>query len=414
MPRLLLIAPEASYHTAPFQAAGRRLGIEIIVASEGRFPVVPGQSVGLRVDFADLDRSLRLIVSLYRETPFDGVIGTDDGTLELATVVATEFGLHTNPPLSTKISRRKDRSRVVQRDFGLRTPWFVSVAVSSHGEPEVPSGVSYPCVAKPVTLSASRGVIRANNEHELLIALSRISKIIESAGPEHPRVALIEEYIPGMEYVVEGLLNSGNWQTMAIFGKPDPLEGPFFEETIYIAPPSLKFDVEEKILNTVRATCEAYGLEHGPIHAECRINDDGVWLIELAPRTIGGKCSRIFQSGTGQALEDIVILNALGRRPAPFRFPAAVIGVMMIPVPGPGIVRRVEGFEAARCVDHIEEIEIDIKPGQQLVPWPEGSSYPGFIFARGPSEHLVTEALKTAHRALRFVIAPQLPLVLAS
>ena len=413
MPRLLLIAPEASYHTAPFQAAGRRLGIEVMVASEGRFPVVPGQSVGLRVNFSDTSRSLRLIEALYRETPFDGVIGTDDGTLELATVVATKFGLNTNPPLSTKISRRKDRSRVVQRDFGLRTPWFISAAVCGQGEPEVPSSVSYPCVAKPVTLSASRGVIRANNDQELVAALSRISKIIESAGPEHPRVVLIEEYIPGMEYVVEGLLDSGNWRTMAIFGKPEPLEGPFFEETIYIAPPGLGFDVEKKILDTVRATCEAYGLEHGPVHAECRINEDGVWLIELAPRTIGGKCSRIFQLGTGQALEDIVILNALGR-PAPFRSPAGVIGLMMIPVPGPGIVRRVEGIEAARCVDHIEEIEIDVKPGQQLVPWPEGSSYPGFIFARGSSEHLVTEALKTAHRALRFVIAPQLPLVLAS
>jgi hypothetical protein len=412
MPRLLLIAPEASYHTAPFQAAGRRLGIEVIVASEGRFPVVPRQSAGLRINFSDTSRSLRVIEAFYRETPFDGVIGTDDGTLELATVVATKFGFPTNPPSSTKISRRKDRSRVVQKDFGLRTPWFVSVPVPDQGEPKVPSDVPYPCVAKPVTLSASRGVIRADNDQELVDALSRISKIIESAGPEHPRVALIEEYIPGREYVVEGVLNSGKWLTIAIFGKPEPLEGPFFEETIYIAPPSLEIGVEKMILDTVRTACEAYGLEHGPIHAECRINEDGVWLIELAPRTIGGKCSRIFQLGVGQALEDIVMLNALGRS-VPFGSPAGVTGVMMIPVPGPGIVRRVEGIEAARCVAHIVEIEIDVKPGQKLVPWPEGSSYPGFIFARGSTEHLVIEALKSAHRALRFVIAPELPLVLS-
>ena len=412
MPRLLLIAPEASYHTAPFQVAGRRLGIEVMVASEGRFPVVPGQSVGLRVNFSDTSRSLRLIEALYRETPFDGVIGTDDGTLELATVVATKFGLNTNPPLSTKISRRKDRSRVVQRDFGLRTPWFVSAAVCGQGEPKVPSGVSYPCVAKPVTLSASRGVIRANNDRELVAALSRISKIIESAGPEHPRVVLIEEYIPGMEYVVEGLLDSGNWRTMAIFGKPEPLEGPFFEETIYIAPPDLAPGIERRMTDTVRDACAAYGLVQGPVHAECRINEDGVWLIELAPRTIGGKCSRILQLGTGQALEDIVILNALGRS-APIEPPAGVMGVMMIPVPGPGIVRRIEGIEAARCIDLIQQIEIDVKAGHQLVPWPEGSSYPGFIFARGPNEHLVTEALHSAHQALRFVTAPYLPLVIA-
>jgi biotin carboxylase len=351
--------------------------------------------------------------ALYRETPFDGVIGTDDGTVELATVIATKFGFHTNPPLSTEISRRKDRSRVVQRDFGLKTPWFVSMEVCGRAEPKVPPGVSYPCIAKPVTLSASRGVIRANNNQELVAALCRISKIIESAGPEHPRIVLIEEYIPGLEYVVEGLLTFGNWHTMVIFGKPEPLDGPFFEETIYIAPPDLEFNVKKNMLDTVRAACKAHGLEHGPVHAECRINENGVWLIELAPRTIGGKCSRVFQLGTGQALEDIVILNALDL-PVPFRSLANVIGVMMIPVPGPGIVRRVEGIEAARSVDHIEEIEIDIKPGQQLVPWPEGSSYPGFIFARGSSEHLVTEALKNAHRALRFVIAPELPLVLAN
>jgi len=413
MPRLLLIAPEASYHTAPFQAAGRSLGVEVMVASEGRFPVVPGESVGLRVDFSDSSRSLRLIAELYRQTPFDGVIGTDDGTIELAAFVATAFGLPANPSLSTKISRRKDHSRVVQRDAGLKTPWFVSVAVDSHWEHMVPAGVSYPCVAKPVTLSASRGVIRANNDQELVSALARISKIIESTGSEHPRVVLIEEYISGSEYVVEGLLNAGDLRTIVIFGKPDPLEGPFFEETIYITPPGLAPGIEQKVVDTVRGACAAYGLEHGPVHAECRINGDGIWLIELTPRTIGGKCSRILQLGTGQALEEIVILNALGR-PVRVESQAGAMGVMMIPVPGPGILRRVEGIEAARCVHHIVEIEIDVKPGQQLVPWPEGSSYPGFIFSRGPNESLVTEALRSAHQALRFVVAPQLPLVIAS
>ena len=245
------------------------------------------------------------------------------------------------------------------------------------------------------------------------MALTRIEKIIESAGSEHPRVVLIEEYIPGSEYVVEGLLTAGDWQTIVIFGKPDPMEGPFFEETIYVAPPDLEPGIEQDITDTVRAVCAAYGLEHGPIHAECRVNEDGVWLIELAPRTIGGKCSRILQLGTGKAFEDIVIQNALGRSVSVEPYEGA-IGAMMIPVPGPGIVRRVEGIEAARCIGHIEDIEIDVKPGQQLVPWPEGSPYPGFIFARGPSKHSVTAALRSAHQILRFVIAPQLPLVIAS
>jgi biotin carboxylase len=411
MPRLLLIAPDASYHTAPFQAAGQRLGIEIIVASEGRFPVVPRQSIGLRVDFSDSNRSLKLIRALHREIPFDGVIGTDDATLQLAATVATEFGLSANSRESTEISRRKDRSRMVQRDSGIRTPRFVSVELFEHKEPTMPVGISYPCVAKPVTLSASRGVIRANNTGELVAALVRISKIIESAGPEHPRIGLVEEYIAGPEFVVEGLLESGKLRTIGIFGKPDLLEGPFFEETIYVAPSGLSPGVEQEMTDTVQAACEAYGLEQGPIHAECRINKDGVWLIELAPRTIGGRCTRIFQLGTGQALEDVVILNAIGR-PASVKFRAGAVGVMMIPVPGSGILRRVEGIEAARQIKHVEEVQVDVKPGQHLVPWPEGSSYPGFIFARGPSDFSVTEALRNAHRALRFVLAAQLPLVI--
>lgn len=412
MQRLLLITPEASYHTVPFKTAGGQLGVEIIVASEGLFPLVATESVGLRIDFSDPRRSLNVIKEFYRATPFDGVIGTDDGALELSAIVATTFGLPTNPVNSAETSGRKDHSRIVQRDSGLRTPWFESVEFSEHRAPPVPDGVMYPCVAKPVTLSASRGVIRADNEKELIIALQRISKIIKSAGQGHPPVALIEEYIPGSEYVVEGLLNMGTWRTIAIFKKPDPLEGPFFEETIYISGTDLGHGIEEQLVDTVQATCVAYGLEHGPIHAECRINENGVWLIELAPRTIGGRCSRIFQFGASQALEDLVILNALGQDVSLERLSGSV-GVMMIPVPGAGIVRRVEGIEAAKSVDHIEEVKIDIRPGQRLVPWPEGSSYPGFIFARGSNEHLVTEALRKAHQALRFIIAPQLPVVVS-
>jgi biotin carboxylase len=411
MPRLLLIAPDASYHTAPFQAAGQRLGVEIIVASEGRFPIVPRQSTGLRVDFLDLSRSLRLIEAFYRQTPFDGVIGVDDGTVELAAVVARALSLPTNPPKAVRLNRRKDKSRILQKESGLQTPWFVSVELDSRGRPTVPAGIAYPCVAKPVSLSASRGVIRANNHQELLAALARISAIIESSGREHPRICLIEEYIPGSEYVVEGLLDEGDWRTIAVFSKPDLLEGPFFEETIYITPTGLDVKAEEEITDTVRAACGAYGLKHGPIHAECRVNEQGTWLIELASRTIGGKCARIFELGTGQGLEDISILNAMGCA-VPIEDLPDSVGVMMIPVPGKGILRRIEGVETARRITYIEDIEIDVKSGQELVPWPEGSSYPGFIFARGPNNNLVINSLRSAHDELNFVMAPQLPLVI--
>ena len=414
MLKLLLIAPKGSYLTAGYREAAKRINAEIIVASEGDNSLVDNQSVGLRVDFQDLFGSLDTIKRFHSLNPFDGVLGTDDSALELAAFVATSLKLPGNQPDSIKAGVRKDLSREIQLNAGLPTPWFHCVDLRNLPLLDLPDDIPYPCIAKPVTLSASRGVIRANNKKELLAALIRIRRIIESAGSQHPLFGLIEEYIPGEEYVVEGFLfEEGAWETLAIFSKPDYMSGPFFEETIYVSSSTLDIEIERGLIDLVHSACRSYGLRHGPVHAECRINDRGTWLIELAPRTIGGRCGKILQTNIDQSLEEIIILNALGKKPF-IKMSQEAVGAMMIPVPGSGILRRVEGIENAKNVNYIDDIQIDVQPGQRLIPWPEGSPYPGFIFARGPDGEAVTRALRDAHARLRFVLGPELPLIVNS
>jgi biotin carboxylase len=268
--------------------------------------------------------------------------------------------------------------------------------------------IRFPCVLKPVALAASQGVIRADNIAELTQAVARIQVLLAHAGlreAEERDTILVEEFIPGFEVAVEGLLTHGQLDILTIFDKPDPLDGPYFEETYYITPSRLDAPTQQVLRETISSACAAYGLREGPIHAECRINEQSVWILEVAARTIGGLCGRLLRFGTGSSLEELVLLHALGERPE-LNSEAGGAGVLMIPIPQAGILRRVEGVLAAGKVPYIEEVVIHVREGYELVPLPEGSSYLGFIFARAPSAAQAEAALRTAHACLRVVVMP--------
>src|SRR2546426_30250 len=280
-------------------------------------------------------------------------------------------------------------------------------------DPEkVASGVSYPCVLKPLRLSASRGVIRADTQAEFVAAFERIKRILEQTGCG--RSLLVEEFVPGREVAVEGLVTHGALHVLALFDKPDPLDGPFFEETIYVTPSRLARTAQQEIAACAQAAVDALGLRDGPIHAEVRHNDRGAWLIELAARPIGGRCSgalrfEIREAGSEKretSLEEIIIRHALGMELPTLERERRASGVMMIPVPGAGVLRDVRGVGAAQAVPLVEEVVITMHPGQPLVPWPEGSRYPGFIFARGGTSEAVEAALRAAHARLEFLTEP--------
>jgi len=405
--RILLIAPHGSYRTAPFLAAASKRGIEVLIASEARHSLVSAYSHGLQIDFDDLRASLQIILREARHRPFSAVLGSDDSSTELAALVANAMGLPHNPVAAVRLARRKDlaRMRLAQASIPVPRHWRLDVTSSMATQIE---DIRYPCVLKPVALSASRGVIRANNRTQLLAAAARIQMLLanaESSEPHERETILVEEFIPGAEIAVEGLLTCGRLDILAVFDKPDPLDGPYFEETYYITPSRLDPQTLRAVSDTISAACAAYGLRQGPIHAECRINERGVWILEVAARTIGGSCGRLLRFGTGQGLEELVMMHAMGDCPE-LRGETGGAGVLMIPIPQAGILRRVEGVLAAQRVPYVDEVIIDVREGYELVPLPEGASYLGFIFARAPSTEQTEAALRAAHACLRVVVAP--------
>ena len=406
--RLLLLVPTTSYRIGDFLDAAERLAVDVAVGSDQRHVLEEFSQGGtVTIDFKDVERGTSQIVAYGGDYPLAAIIGVDDETTLIAAKASQALGLAHNPPESVEATANKHRFRTRLANSGLPTPRFTLLSVS--GDPARAAQDSfYPAVLKPLALSASRGVIRADNEAQFIAAFQRIRAILETAeiGGEAGRHILVEEYVPGDEVAMEALLDKGRLTVLALFDKPDPLEGPIFEETIYVAPSRLPAHVQDEIYATVNRAVARLGLREGPIHAEMRINNKGVWLIEIAARSIGGHCSRALRFGAGGRLEDLIVRHALGLPVPTVEHDRPATGVMMIPIPAPGVLRRVTGIKSARAIADIEDVTISIPLGETLVPVPEGNKYLGFIFAGADTPEAVEAALRTAHDELEFTIEP--------
>jgi formate-dependent phosphoribosylglycinamide formyltransferase (GAR transformylase) len=397
--RLLLFAATTGYQIRVFADAARRLGADLTLATD-RCHVMedPWGDSAIPVKFDRVEESLETL----RGMQFDGVAAVGDRPAMLAAEAAEMLGVPFHPPAAARACNDKYLARQLYQAAGLRVPPFFRAPFTEDPE-AVAARAPYPCVLKPLGLSASRGVIRANNVAEFVAAFERIRKIADA-------YLQVESYIPGREFAVEGLVTAGQFQPIAIFDKPDPLEGPFFEETIYITPSREPEDVQRALLETTARAVSALGLWHGPVHAELRYNGEGAWMLEAHARPIGGLCAKILQVGHALAcpvsLEEMILRHALGEDVSQFHLLPGASGVMMIPIPKDGIYRAARGLEEASA--GVEEIIITATPGQRLIPLPEGASYLGFIFARGGSSQEVEAALRHAHSSLRFDIATAL------
>lgn len=405
--RVLVIAPHGSYRTAPFIRAANQLNVDVLIASQGKHSIVSDYVRGLHIDFQNEAHAIDIILEEAKVNAFSGVIGTDDITTELAAKVAKKLSLPHNDPQAVKIAQRKDLARLSLKKSEVKIPQF-QLLNTTKKLAEQNIQIDFPAVIKPVALSASRGVIRINNETELTQAIERIKTMLleeKQIDKSVREILLLEEFIPGKEVSIEGMLHNGQLDVLAIFDKPDPLDGPFFEETYYITPTSFSEKIQYDIKQTVLESCLAYGLSEGPVHAECRINEKGVWILEVAARTIGGMCGRLLSLGTGHSLEELVLLHAMGQR-VDVKSLESASGVLMIPVPAAGILKRVEGLLDAQRIPCIKELSIEVRDGYELVPLPEGNSYLGFIFAEAATTKEVEQALRDAHACLNIVIAP--------
>lgn len=413
MDRVLLLMATQTYRASAFLEAASRLDVSVAVGSEQAQPLGHLNPGGhLVVDFHDLEGATDKIVEFALKYPLEAIISTDDDGVVLAAMASDALGLSHNPLLAVRTARDKYQTRRVLAAAGMRTPEYQRFSVDDDPG-QAAHQVSYPCVVKPLALSASRGVMRANNPDEFRVAFERLVSILRAVDlddasnvnqVEHQ--ILVESFLPGVEVAVEGLLMGGELSVLAIFDKPDPLEGPFFEETIYVTPSRHPVAVQEEIIDTTQKAVTALGLTEGPVHAELRVNEGGCCLLEVAPRSIGGYCSRALRFGAGATLEELIIQHALGL-PLTSTLPATpASGVMMIPIPRAGILCEVQGIEQARQVPGIDEIRMTIPVGREVVPLPEGSQYLGFIFARAETPERAEAALRMAHARLNFVIMP--------
>ena len=467
MPRVLLLATTTGYQTRSFGEAAARLGVELVFATDRCHMLEdPWQDHAIPIRFYDEPRTVDAIVDAARLRPIDGILVVGDRPTVIAARVAQALGLPGNPTEAAAIARHKLRTRERFRDAGLPVPWFFSTTINqppapSPQQPETSNQQpQYPCVIKPVALSGSRGVMRADDPASLAAAVDRLRVLLESPDiraerDEAHESILIEGFIPGREFALEGVLHHGTLHTLAIFDKPDPLDGPFFEETLYVTPSSAPDAVQRAIVGTVENAVRAIGLRHGPIHAECRVQaaalrapqgrlEPGrgtgservdVFVLEVAARPIGGLCARtlrfapaaIRDSGFGLRdsnpksripnpeshipLEELLLLHALGESPGAWRREPRASGVMMIPIPRRGIFRGVEGVDAAKRMRNIDDVQITAKQDQLLLPLPEGASYLGFIFARAEQPIDVDRALRAANAELTFAIDPEFPVL---
>jgi hypothetical protein len=417
--QILLFTSKLGYQTRSFDEAARKLDIALTFVTDRCHQLDdPWGDRAIPVHFESPEAAANAVLEKVRsDGSIAGVLVLGDRPSVAAAYVARGLGLPFNHPASVEACRSKLRMREVFRDAGLRVPWFRTISLHPLPEPAL-LGVSYPCVLKPLSLSASQGVIRANNRDEFLDAARRIQALLQSpeilaAREGNSDQIIVEGYIPGEEVAVEGLLSDGELRILAIFDKPDPLEGPFFEESIYLTPSRLPEAQQRQIEQCATDAVRALGLTQGPVHAEFRNNSEGVWPLEVAPRPIGGLCARAlrFESSRGNeaiGLEELLLRHAAELPVNDWRRERVASGVMMIPVPKSGVFEAVEGEDAARATPGITELHITARRHDFVTAWPEGSSYLGFLFAKADTEERVEHSLRLAHSKLRFILSPRL------
>lgn len=397
MPRILLLLPTATYRASDFVAAADRLGVEVVVGSEHRQALAGAMGDrAVVVPLDDPEAAVQAIAAVHGRTPIDAVLAVDDQGVVIAALAAERLGLRHSRPDAVASTRDKAVMRERLGAAAIPQPPYRVVPPGSRVVTAA-ADIGYPCVVKPVSRSASQGVIRIDDAGQAEAAQTRVRAII--GNDSEP--LLVEGYVPGTEVAVEGLLQGGELGVLAVFDKPDPLDGPYFEETIYVTPSQQPPAVLAATEAMVAAAATALGLREGPVHAELRVGTAGqLTLLEVAGRSIGGLCGRSLRFGSGVSLEEIIIRHALGMGTDGLVREDLASGVLMLPIHTRGVLDEVTGQDRARAVDGVVGVEISIPAGRPVVPLPEGDRYLGFVFARARTPDQVIEALRRAEAAI--------------
>ncbi|MCB0177635.1 MAG: ATP-grasp domain-containing protein, partial [Anaerolineae bacterium] len=306
--RIILLMRNSTYRGQAFYEAAKKLEIDVITGLDIHPDLADYWKVPLALQFDQPDEAVREIVEFTRQKPVQAVLSVDDSASLIAAKASEALGLIHNSSESALAARNKYHMRRMFAEGGVSSPQFRLFEMTDDPH-RVAAEVTFPCVVKPLLLSGSRGVMRANTPAELVDAFHRLSRMLTGLNrvPGSTQI-LVEDYIPGVEVALEGVIDQGELKVLALFDKPDPLDGPFFEETIYVTPSRLPNEVQAAIADCAGQAAAALGLRFGPVHAELRVNDAGPWLVEMAGRSIGGLCSRTLRFGlNNMALEELIL-----------------------------------------------------------------------------------------------------------
>ncbi len=407
--RVLLLATAQTYRARAFLDAAQSLTIDCFLAIDMDAELAASGQHGWGFPFTDIPKAVDRIRQFHERTPLQAIIALDDTGSLLAATASAALHLPHNTPAAAQAARDKFVMRQRLAQTTLNCPRFVRVTAQD-SIIEAAANIGYPLVIKPLNLNGSQGVMRVNTDADLQDKVQRLHTILQPGSVAVRPDFLMESYIPGTEIAVEAILVDRQLEILAIFDKPDPLEGPFFEESIYVTPSRLPTAVQAAIHNITWQATQALGLGFGPVHAELRSNNQGLWILEVAGRSIGGLCSHTLHFGADESLETLILKHACGLPLPCLQAPRAARGVMMIPIPQAGLFGGVEGVDAARQVPGITSIEITATEGYSLKPLPEGNSYLGFIFAEGTNPAAVEQALRQAHKHLVIRMRPEFEL----
>jgi biotin carboxylase len=405
MPHVVLILPTATYRAHDFVEAAARLGADITVASEDQPPLAEGAGTPtVIIDCDSPEESAARIIAHADHHPIDAIVAADDQGVEIAALAAEALGLPHNQPFGVAATRNKVMLRRALASAEVPQPAFGVVNTAAEAESAV-ADLGAPAVLKPLGLSASQGVIRVDDPSAAPAAAERIRRILITEGRSPGEPILVERFVPGVEVALEGLLLDGRLEVLATFDKPDPLDGPYFEETMLITPSRLHPEMIEEVVRVTERATAALELSEGPIHAELRVDGARVILLEVAARSVGGLCGRSLRFGLlGTSLENLILRRSLGMPVTGLRRERVASGVMMLPIPAEGTLRSVGGTAAALSVPGVTDLEISIHPGETIRKLPEGNRYLGFLFAKGDTPEAVEDSLREGQSKLDFVI----------
>ena len=384
MKKLLLVIPENSYKSNDFVTSAEKLDLDFLVITDSQ--QVSGQFSDT-VIIHSFDEELENDVK-EKLQDVTHILPVDHSALKFSAYLVDLLKAKGNNTKSINTAMNKFESRKI---FNSISEIKIQNAIVKKIEDiEIFINENGTSVLKPIYGTASKSVIKVESFQE---NKAEVEKLMQDCSDQD---LIIEEFVDGSEYALEGNLINSELNKIVIFDKPINYKEPYFEESIYIAPTEIPDKTQKEIVNLIGKACKKLGLENGPVHVEFKIHNKEIFIIEINPRMIGGLCSRCLSFGLFKtSLEEIALHAFLNNELKSIDLLSNFVGVLMIPTPISGKFISINKNEL-ESIPNVSGVEITVSENSNLLEPPFGDKYLGFVFSQGDSKEKVMESLTLA------------------